>query len=283
MSQLQRLAIAPQQIQNRHIDLTAEQQHYLGRVLRLQVGDCFIAIDGQGQGWLVQLVCPLPALNQQAEILKPFLSQTELPITITLLTALPKGNRFEEILRICTELGVGCFVPILSERTLLRPSSQKLERWRKIVTEAAEQSERQIIPTVLDPIPFNAALEKFQTHPLPPNHKGWNYICVARQISPHLLNSLQVNLEQERLKSEATLPLECSDIGADAEELTSKPKTFTPLNIVLTTGPEGGWTTAEVELALELGFQAVSLGQRILRATTAPIMAVSIVSSVLEQ
>ena len=46
MVQLQRIAIAPTQIYDQHLDLTAEQQHYLGRVLRLQASDRFIAMDG---------------------------------------------------------------------------------------------------------------------------------------------------------------------------------------------------------------------------------------------
>ncbi|HEY9647327.1 MAG TPA: RNA methyltransferase PUA domain-containing protein, partial [Chroococcidiopsis sp.] len=55
VGQLQRLAIAPNQQSNGQIGLTPEQQHYLGRVLRLKAGDRFIAMDGRGHWWLAQL------------------------------------------------------------------------------------------------------------------------------------------------------------------------------------------------------------------------------------
>ena len=83
---LQRLAIAPDQLQDQQILLTSGQQHYLSRVLRLRQGDRFVAIDGRGQWWLAALS------GTQAQILEPIQIQTELPVSITLLMALPKGN-----------------------------------------------------------------------------------------------------------------------------------------------------------------------------------------------
>ena len=230
MPQLQRLAIAPSQIQNQQIALTSQQHHYLSRVLRLREGDRFIAMDGMGQWWLAQLG------GMEAQILEPISMQTELPVAITLITALPK-NGFDEVVRSCTELGVSCIVPVMSDRTLLNPSSQKLERWRRIAQEAAEQSERQIVPTILDPVPFPASFSLTQNQP--------QYICVARGDSPHLLNCLQ-------------------DKAQNSTEIT------------IAIGPEGGWTPAEIEQAIAAGYQPVSLGRRILRAITAPIVALSL-------
>jgi 16S rRNA (uracil1498-N3)-methyltransferase len=127
MVQLQRIAIAPTQISNRHINLTAEQQHYLGRVLRLQVGDRFIAIDGLGHWWRAELVVSLPAPSPQAIILEAMVVQTELPVEVRLGVSLPKTG-FDDIVRYSTELGVSQIVPIISQRTVLKPSPQKLER-----------------------------------------------------------------------------------------------------------------------------------------------------------
>ena len=138
MAQLQRLAIAPTQFQLPHIALSRAQDHYLRHVLRLQTGDRFIALNGQGQGWLAQLQQD-PA---QAQVLEPLAFETELPVPVTLLAAPAKGNHFEQVIRGCTELGVTQVVPLLSERTLLNPSTRKLERWRRIAVEAAEQSLR---------------------------------------------------------------------------------------------------------------------------------------------
>ena len=139
MAQLQRLAIAVSQLQDKQILLKREQLHYLGHVLRLKEGESFIAMDGQGNSWLAALEA------QQGRIIEPLEVTSELPVAITLIAALPKGNGFDEVVRCCTELGVTTIMPVISNRTILNPSPQKLERWRRIATEAAEQSERAII------------------------------------------------------------------------------------------------------------------------------------------
>lgn len=233
--QLQRLAIAPSQLQDDKIELTNQQQHYLSRVLRLREGDHFIVMNGQGQWWLAQLT-----RAQEARLLEPILVQTELPVSITLMVALPKGNGFDEIVRYCTELGASRLVPVISDRTLLNPSPQKLERWRRIAKEAAEQSERSFVPTILEPVSFATGLAATAA----PSR----YLCVARGSHSHL---------KDAIHSVST-------------------------EILIATGPEGGWTASEVECAITAGFQLVSLGRRILRAVTAPIVALSLLAAAFE-
>jgi 16S rRNA (uracil1498-N3)-methyltransferase len=236
VAQLQRLAIAPSQLQDQQILLTPQQQHYLGRVLRLCSGDRFIAMDGQGQWWLAVLGVA------EAQIVEPIPVQTELPVSITLMVALPKGNGFDEVVRYCTELGVACIAPVVSDRTLLNPSPQKLERWRRIAKEAAEQSERSFVPAILEPVPFATGVSgATATH---------RYLCVARGSYPHF---------NEAINSVST---------------TSE--------ILIATGPEGGWTAPEVECAIAARFQPVSLGRRILRAVTAPVVALSLMAAAFE-
>ncbi len=239
---MQRITINPNQIEDKQITLTSEQQHYLCRVLRLQKGDKFISMDGMGKWWLSQLD------NTNALILHQLTVETELPISVTLMVALPKGNGFDDIVRCCTELGVTCIAPVISDRTLLKPSSQKLSRWYRIATEAAEQSERAKVPEILSPIAFNQSIVSFTNFE--------KYICVARGDSPHLLHCLQ---HQQEI-------IDNSD---------SK-------NVVIATGAEGGWTEKEIETAIQNGFKPVSLGRRILRAVTAPIFVMSLISGVSE-
>jgi 16S rRNA (uracil1498-N3)-methyltransferase len=234
MSQLQRITIYPQQLQANQLLLTPQQQHYLLRVLRLRDGDKFIVMDGMGKWWLARLQ------GEQGEVLEPLEVKTELPVAITLMMALPKGNGFDEIVRCCTELGVTCIAPILSDRTLLNPSHQKLERWQRIASEAAEQSERAVVPTILQPVAFNTAIkETTATH---------RYICEARGDYPHL------------------------------QQVINK----TANEIIIAIGPEGGWTNQELEIAIASGFQPISLGRRILRAVTAPIVAISLIAAYFE-
>ena len=232
-----RLVISPEQRQTEKITLTASQQHYLKRVLRMQNGDRFVAMDGQGKSWLAEIA------GESAYIVESITISTELPVSVTLITALPKGNSFEQVVRSCTELGVSTFIPTISDRTLLKPSSHKLERWRKIATEAAEQSERQIVPAILNPVSFTEALTTVK------NTEAALYICVARGDTPYLWGCLQSKSARE---------------------------------IVIAIGCEGGWTPVEIERAIALGYQPVSLGRRILRAVTAPIVAVSSIVAAFE-
>jgi 16S rRNA (uracil1498-N3)-methyltransferase len=252
---LQRITITPSQIHDRQVVLTPEQHHYLTRVIRLKPGAQFQIIDGTGQLYLAQVT---PQQSQRTadntaeiiEIINPDLSSIdrhehrELSQVITLICALPKGNNFDDLVRACTELGVSEILPAISNRTLLNPSPQKLQRWRKIAQEAAEQSERMLIPTIAKPQALQTIFSQLPD-------LADKYLCEARGEHPHLLTCLQ-----------------------------SSQHTDCP--IIIAIGPEGGWTDAEIDLACQYNFQLVSLGQHILRTITAPIVALSIVSAALE-
>ncbi|MEY2984598.1 MAG: Ribosomal small subunit methyltransferase [Cyanobacteriota bacterium] len=230
-----RLVIAPTQRQGKIIHLQEDQRHYLQRVLRLRPGDDFIAMDGTGAAWQATLTATA------AHLVRPLTEDNELPVAITLAVALPKGNGFEDILRPCTELGVTTFQPLITERTLLKPSPSKLPRWRRIVIEAAEQSERQWVPSIAVPTTWAELLGTVASQ------SALKLICVARHHSPLL--------------------------GAYLNHVAQTHSYCDP--IIVATGPEGGWTAAELHQAIASGFQPVSLGQRILRAITAPTVAVA--------
>jgi len=233
--QYQRFVIQKEQQQGNRIDLNASQDHYLRGVLRLKAGDRAIAMTGEGIAWIVELT------PDQAEIITPVEINTELPVSVTLLVSLPKQG-VDEIVRCCTEIGVTTIIPILSERTLLKPSANKLTRWQRIAQEAAEQSERAIVPTIWQPMALSSALTTYG------ETSSHCYFCTARSDLPTFT---------ERLSHQLAF--------GDA--------------IVIATGCEGGWTDSEVIAAEEAGFQLVSLGRRILRAVTASITAASLVAS----
>ena len=234
MRNLYRLVFAESQNTDGVIALTTQQNHYLSRVVRLQQGDRFIAMNGLGKSWLAQLE------TNQAKLLEILNLQTELAVNLTLITALPKGSGYEQVLRCCTELGVSRFVPVFSDRSLLKPSTNKIARWRKIVIEAAEQSEREIVPQILDPLQFPEIITQLSS-----TSKS-NYICLARGNNPSLWSAISSELSPE---------------------------------IIIAIGAEGGWSDREIIMAQNQGFQAVSLGKSILRAVTAPIVAATVVST----
>lgn len=174
---MQRIVVGTEQIAGKLLQLTADQQHYLQRVLRLSLGDRFLALNGQGDLWLATLTSETHAELSTAPDQFISVSPGGRP-HITLAACLPKQG-FDEVVRQVTELGVDDIVPIISDRTLLRPSPNKLQRWRKIAAEAGEQSERLVVPTVREPIAWSDWLEN--------ESQSLRYLCVARQNAPSLL------------------------------------------------------------------------------------------------
>jgi len=221
-------------LENGLIVLTPEQSHYLKKVVRLKSHDRFIALNGQGQAWLAEII------DNSAHLLEAINETTELPVQVNLMVAIPK-NGFDDIVRAATELGVYRIIPLLTERGLVNPSPQKIDRWRKIAREAVEQSERQIIPIIEEPQPFLAILNRGA------NPGTTCYIGVTRRTVDPLLSQLQTSTE-----------------------------------ITIAIGPEGGWTEAEIEQALAADFLPVSLGKRILRTITAPLVALAIINAYLD-
>ncbi len=247
MRQLQRLRVVTQQIQDQFVTLTAEQQHYLSRVLRLRSGDRFLALLDSGVAWLAKLE------DDGAELLEPQSVESELPLNVTLVISLPKGSGFDDVVRQVTELGVRRIVPVMSDRTVLKPSANRHDRWQRIAGEATEQSERSQTPTVEEPIDFSRYLNELE----PPKSNDLRYFCWGRGDSVHLLSQLQTDL-----------------LAGDQIDMT--------ISITIAIGPEGGWTDEEVTRSVKAGFVSVSLGKRILRAITAPAAAMAIVGAVIE-
>ena len=246
MRQLQRLTIATQQVQDQSIALTAEQQHYLSRVLRLRSGDRFLALLDSGTAWLVKLE------EGTAELLEPQSVESELPLKVTLVISLPKGSGFDDVVRQVTELGVSLIIPVMSDRTVLKPSANRRDRWQRIAGEATEQSERSQSPTVEEPISFSRYFNELE-----PKSNDLRYFCWGRGDSVHLLSQLQTDL-----------------VASDQIDMN--------IRITIAIGPEGGWTDEEVARSVKAGFVSVSLGKRILRAITAPAAAMAIVGAVVE-
>jgi 16S rRNA (uracil1498-N3)-methyltransferase len=153
-------------------------------------------------------------------------------IKINLYCGLIKKNRFEIILEKCTEIGVAQFYPIVSERAVVHTESVP-QRWKKIIIEAAQQSGRKHIPEIHDPEKLQEILNKFPA--------GAQIVLASEQGGT-----------KEIAKSIANL----------------KPTE----NINLFIGPEGGWTSAELEMFDKAGAIKLNLGSRILRAETAAIV-----------
>lgn len=255
---LQRVTLQPHQVEqplevNSVIALTSEQKHYLCNVLRLEIGAEFIALDRQGGWWLAKL----SSEADHAQIIDKLENNSELDTQITLGVAMPKGSNIESVIRQSTELGVRQIVPLFSDRTIIKSGTeignQKRDRWQRIAEEAAELSLRTYVPEINAPQSFKSWL----CDRTPASVQILKYICVTHPEAMHLLTSLQS--------------------GYDA-----LPAGRHLAQIMVATGCEGGWTTREEEMAISSGFIPVSLGDRVLSAVTAPVVALSIVSAFLD-
>lgn len=132
--------------------LSREESNHALRVLRMTPGDaCQVLLAGEiyaaviekaGENVVLQLGEKQPS--------------TEAGVRITLYQGLPKGDKMELILQKCTEIGVHRFVPVLFGRCVVKwdkkDNEKKLPRWQRIVTEAAKQSGRAVVPQVAEPV-----------------------------------------------------------------------------------------------------------------------------------
>lgn len=231
---LARLFCEPQQFTGETLLLEVAQVHYLKRVLRLSTGDTFIALDGQGGCWKAVFE------GTQARLVEKLASSIEAPFPIALACGIPKGERMDWLVQKAVELGIHDLYPLVTARTVVSPSPHKVQRWGVIAKEAAEQSERSLLPKV---------------HPV----QSW----------ADFLSSVSSAIGQDRLRVICLARGARSGLGSILKAQGLKP-------ILLLTGPEGGFAPEEIEQAQQQGFIAAHLGPRILRAETAPLVALSL-------
>lgn len=133
----------------KHLFFALSDQHHMRNVMRFKEGDKVVGIY-QGQHYEV-------SLHLQPKEIFGFIEKAlnvnhELSVHVTFIVGLPRQEKWEWILQKGTELGASRFIPWISERSLIKLSPEeglkKVQRWGQVCKEAAEQSERNIIPLV---------------------------------------------------------------------------------------------------------------------------------------
>ncbi len=234
-----RFFVPPDTFEGERVSLRGAAAHQLRHVLRVRPGERIVLLDNTGQEFETVLDT-VSADACEGSIVAQHPSPNEPRVRLTLYVALLKHDKFEWVLQKGVELGVAAFQPMLTERCVageVRP--HRLERWQRIVREAAEQSERGLIPPVAASLGFAAA------------------VAQAAQAGLSL-----IPYEEEHGRSLRAVLREQFD-----------PDTFVNLFI----GPEGGFAPAEIALARLRDVLTVTLGPRVLRAETASLAAASAV------
>ena len=131
--------------------------HYLSRVLRVAAGQTIVLFNGDGHDYVAEVVRP-GKKQIVLSVISRLPATAESGIEITVVQAISRGERMDQTLQKCTELGVTAFQPLFSERVEVRLRAEKLSRrvehWQGVVVSACEQSGRAVIPEVRTPLDF---------------------------------------------------------------------------------------------------------------------------------
>jgi 16S rRNA (uracil1498-N3)-methyltransferase len=224
------------------LPLSPADLHHVLVVLRAGAGTELTVVEPDGSAWRARVVEVLPD-RLTAERLKKVPGAP--PCRVTLVQGVAKGTKVDLVVEKATELNIEAVVPVLTERSVVRFDDEKRrtrgERWRRVASAAAKQSQRTSVPAVSDPVPFSDVL---------PRLAGADAVLVvwegAAATGPGIGQALD-------------------EAGVDARS-----------KVALVVGPEGGLTAGEVYALEAAGARAVTLGETVLRSETAGIVATAL-------
>ncbi|MBS6023140.1 MAG: 16S rRNA (uracil(1498)-N(3))-methyltransferase [Paeniclostridium sordellii] len=227
-------------LENNTCIIEGEDVKHISKVLRCRVGEELEICDNDNN----EYICEITSIDKsevQLNIIDKVDIRRESDLKIKVYQGLPKGPKMEMILQKLTEVGVDEIILVQTKRTVVKvedkKEDKKIERWERIIYEAAKQSKRGKIPKLRGILSFKEALSDMGKNDL--------------NIAPY---------ENERTKS-----IKQAIKGQDIN------------NIGIFVGPEGGFEDTEIKDIEDIGGQSVSLGPRILRTETASLVASSIV------
>jgi len=241
-----RFYISPARWSLKALTLDERESHHCVDVLRLAPGSRVVVFNGQG----LEVTAEILSVEKSQVRLKPLLTvKTQpLPCGITLAQAVPKGKNMDLIIQKATELGAAKIVPLLSERTVVQVDpadfQRRLEKWRLIVVEAAKQCGQNWLPQVADPVTpkqFLGELDRFEV-----------LLIASLQEGARSFKSVLKDFLDQHGRS--------------------------PSSVLMLIGPEGDFTPAESALAKTAGCIPVTLGPIVLRAETAALFSLSVLS-----
>jgi 16S rRNA (uracil1498-N3)-methyltransferase len=226
------------EVRNGKAQIDGEEARHLTRVLRVEAGQRYEISDNRNV-----YLAEIETARKENVVFRTLEKFPTSPASarFELYAALIKFDRFEWIVEKATELGVTEIVPIQatrSERGLEKAAAKRVERWRRIALEASQQSRRAHLPEIAEPVPLTQALARTGTY---------RYVLDENPGAAPLLSALPA----ERTAQDT---------------------------VAILTGPEGGWTEEEQSSFTAAGWAPVSLGPLILRAETAVIAALAVIS-----
>lgn len=239
---------------SRAIRLDQKTAHYLCDVRRMQSGTVFPVVDEKGNRFLATLRC---LKSGEAEVLleaqkAPHTEKGETPWLLALVQALPKGQKFDLIIRQAAELGTSLIVPLMTRFCIAREEPNearaKLERRKRIIREALQQSGSSILTDITEAVLLDRLEQVLSAHGF---SRGETTRIVFHESADGTLPSLH-------------------GILADS-----------PGRVVVCIGPEGGFSSEDMEALGELGFVAYHAPGPIMRTETAALFALSAIRTLM--
>lgn len=231
--------VSTNQIQNKNIKIFGEDVNHILNVLRLQISEKIIICDKETKKSYITEISNLYKECIICNIIDKIEETTEPSVNIDLYQGLPKADKMECIIQKSIEIGVRDIYPVNFERCVVKldkkSEQKKLERWNKIAEAAAKQSKRDIISNI---------------------HNLINLESICKNIEKYDIILLAYENEEKN-----TLKYELQKLNKDKE-----------MNIGVIIGPEGGLSNYEVDKLVSVGAKCISLGRRILRTETAPMV-----------
>lgn len=230
-------------LDNKKLKIFGEDVKHITKVLRYSSGDKIEVCDGNNKEYICEIV-DFDKESVELNILESVDILRESKVKVRLYQGLPKSTKMDIILQKLTECGVSEIILVNTERTVVnlkdKKADKKLERWERIIYEAAKQSKRGTVPKLSGIMTFKEAIEDMKSNDI--------------NMSPY---------EEERSLGIKEF-LSSDEVKSIAEKKDE-------LRVGIFIGPEGGFTEKENSIIKSNNISSVTMGPRIFRTETASI------------
>ncbi len=233
------------QIKDEMVTIIGEDVKHIRNVLRLKIEEQVQICNKDTSKSYVARILELEPNEVRLEILEECVETSESKILLDIFQGLPKQEKMEQIIKQATEIGVSGVIPVKMERCVMKLDDKaelkKIERWQKIAEVASKQSKRDKIPKIHSVISLKNVYEKLLEYDI--------VVIAYEEENETTIKQVLQELNHETMKKVAVL-----------------------------IGPEGGMASHEVDFLRKLpNAKIVTLGKRILRTETAPLVLASVI------
>ena len=225
-------------VDNKNLEIDIDVKRQIINVMRMSVGELFQIV--YDKKVYTCEICEISKKDVEYKVIFEEEYNIEKDYKVIIACSIIKEQKMDYLLQKATELGVDEIIPFVSERTVVNidtKKDKKIDRWKKIIKEACEQSHRVDVPKIRDIIRFKDIINI---------SSDLKIFCNTTEMSKNIKKVLQ-----------------------DSKKCG---------NILIVVGPEGGFSSNEVDFLSNNAFISTTLGSNILRAETVPLFVLSVIN-----